>query len=214
VACTHDLLVRLEQRPGHYMTKGSIIARVLPFGEKEEDQWRDRVKESFIVGRQRTQEQDVEFLIHELVEIAVRALSSGINDPHTAVNCIDRLGSALAELAGRAIPSPYLHDSEGNLRLVTRSHTYRGLVDTSIDQIRQYGMGSVAVTIRLIEMIEAVLPFALDETRRQPLLRQAAMIHQGGLRSFPEESDREDIHLRYLALFSDPAPTGGRPQGH
>lgn len=200
IACKHDLLIRFEQRPGHYVIRNSIIAQVLPRGE-EMASWHEGIREAFIIGRQRTQEQDVEFLLHELVEIAVRALSPGINDPHTAINCIDRLGSALAELAGRAMPSPYLHEKAGTLRLISRPHTYQGLADAAIDQIRQYGIGSVAVTIRLLEMIGAVIPFAREETRRQPLLRQAGMIARGGAEAFPEEADRREIHERYLAIF-------------
>jgi uncharacterized membrane protein len=197
-----DLLIKYEHRPGHYVIKNSTIARVLPLRDETTDKWRKSVRDAFIIGKQRTQEQDVEFLIHELVEIAVRALSAGINDPHTAITCIDRIGSSLAELAVRAMPSPYLHDQEGDLRLITRPHTFQGLVDTSIDQIRQYGMGSVAVTIRLLEMIGAVLPFARDENLRRPLLRQAAMIEHGSRHAFAEESDRKDIHDCYLTILS------------
>lgn len=201
LACAYDLIIEFEHRPGHYLIKEALVARVLSPDGKEAGKWREAVADAFIIGRQRTQEQDAEFLIFELVEIAVRALSAGINDPHTAVNCIDRLGSALAELGGRAMPSAYLHDAQGNLRLVTRPHTFEGLVNASIDQIRQYGMGSVAVTIRLLEMIAAVLPFARGKERREALLRQAAMIDQGSRQAFSEGSDRADIHARYLALF-------------
>jgi uncharacterized membrane protein len=214
IACKWNLLVQYEQRPGHYVMSHTTIARVLPLGEADSEAWQERVRKAFIIGRQRTEEQDIEFLINELVEIAVRALSSGINDPHTAINCIDRLGSTLAELAGRAMPSPCLHDQQGHLRLISRPHTYRGLVDASLDQLRQYGLGSVAVTIRLLEMIGAVLPFACDETRRQALLRQAAMIDRGSRQAFAEEADREDIHHRYLAIFEvlkrTEGLTGGR----
>jgi uncharacterized membrane protein len=201
IACKYNLLIQYEHRPGHYVIKGTTVARVFPLHKQESEKWQKSVRESFIIGRQRTQEQDVEFLINELVEIAVRALSTGINDPHTAITCIDRLGSALAELAGRAMPPSCLHDPEGTLRLIVRPHTYAGLVNASLDQLRQYGLGSVAVTIRLLEMIGAVLPFARDETRRQALLRQAAMIERGSRQAFAEESDREDIHGRYLAIF-------------
>lgn len=197
-----NLLIRLEHRPGHYVIKGCVIARVLPFAEDDRGEWETPVGEALLLGRKRTQEQDVEFLLDELVEIAVRALSPGINDPHTAVTCIDRIGSALAELAGRAIPSPFRHDSRGRLRLVTRPHSYPGLVDASLDQIRQYGLGSVAVTIRLLEMIGAVLSFTRDETQREALLRQAAMIKEGGMRAFPEELDRRQITERYNVLFT------------
>jgi uncharacterized membrane protein len=89
-----------------------------------------------------------------------------VNDPHTALTCIDRLGSALAELAGRAMPPSFRYDEEGRLRLISKPLAFRGLVDASFDQVRQHGFSSVAVTIRLLEMIAAVLPFTRDENQR------------------------------------------------
>ncbi len=209
----HDLLIRYEHRPGHYVFRGLTIARVLPPQQGGEDAWRETVCEAFIIGKQRTQEQDIEFLIGELVEIAVRALSTGINDPQTAITCIDRIGSALSDLGGRAMPSPYLRDERGRLRLITRQHTYEGLVNASIDQIRQYGMGSVAVTMRLLEMIGAVVPFARDPSRRDALLRQAAMIECGSRQAFSEKSDRDAVHGRYMAILDVVERTEGISAG-
>jgi uncharacterized membrane protein len=201
IAVRHDLLIRFENRPGHYVIKDSVLARVLPAGKPERGTWEEKVREAFLLGRQRTQEQDVEFLILELAEIAVRALSPGVNDPHTAITCIDRLGSALAELAGRDLPPPCRHDEGGRLRLVTRAHDFEGIVDASLDQIRQYGRSSVAVTIRLLEMIAAVIPFTRDARQRDSLLRQATMIDRGSAEGIAEEFDRAGIRARYLAIF-------------
>jgi uncharacterized membrane protein len=201
-AVKHDLLIRFVHRPGHYVIKDSALAQVLSSGEKgDEERWSEKIREAFFLGRQRTQEQDLEFLIQELVEIAVRALSQGINDPNTAITCIDRLGSALAELAGRAIPSPFRKDQRGRLRLVSYPYTFTGLVEAAFDQIRQFGLGYVSVTIRLLETIAAVLPFTRGEEQRQALIRQAAMIDQGSAQAFPEEYDRRKIHERYLMVF-------------
>jgi uncharacterized membrane protein len=63
----------------------------------------------------RTLVQDVEFAIDQLVEVTVRALSPGVNDPFTAISCIARLGAALCTLAEKVIPSPYRHDEDGRL---------------------------------------------------------------------------------------------------
>ncbi len=202
LAKNHDLLIRLEQRPGDYVIRDSVLARVLPAEEEKAGEWQKAVQEACILGRKRTQEQDIEFLLHELVEIGVRALSPGINDPYTAITCIDRIGSALAAIAGLAMPSPLRCDAEGRLRLVVRPWTYEGLVDSCFNQLRQFGLGYVAVTIRLLETIDAVIPFTRDEAQRAPLLRQAGMIDRGAGAAFPEEFDRKEIHARYLAIFA------------
>ena len=103
-----------------------------------------------------TEPQDVLFAVHQLVEIAVRALSPGINDPFTAAMCIDRLGAALLHRAGRASPSAYRYDEAHGLRVVARPVTLAEMTHAAFDPIRQYGQTSLVVTLRLLETIAAV----------------------------------------------------------
>jgi len=98
LAAEEDLLLRLERRPGHYLVKGRAMVMVWP-GERVTEALVDKINAAFVLGNQRTAAQDVEFSVNQLVEIAVWALSPGINDPFTAVACVDRLGSALCRLA-------------------------------------------------------------------------------------------------------------------
>ena len=100
VANEHDLVIELLHRPGHYVMAGLALARIWP-ADRATDEVKRAVEASFIRGAMRTPAQDVEFVINQLVEIALRALSPGINDPFTAVTCIDRLASGLARLARR-----------------------------------------------------------------------------------------------------------------
>jgi uncharacterized membrane protein len=67
--------------------------------ERVTDALVNQLNDAFVFGNQRTASQDVEFSFLQMVEIAVRALSPGINDPFTAIACVDRLGSALCRLA-------------------------------------------------------------------------------------------------------------------
>ncbi len=127
----------------------------------------------------RTLTQDVEFAIDQLVEIAVRALSPGVNDPFTAINCVDRLGAALVVLAGREIPSAYRYDDDGRLRVVADASTIGGIVNAAFDQIRQAARNDAAVTIRLLETIAAVAAQARGDAWHAALRRQAEMVHRG-----------------------------------
>ncbi|MBK8524571.1 MAG: DUF2254 domain-containing protein [Betaproteobacteria bacterium] len=94
LASQEDLLLRLERRPGHYLVKGQAMVMVWP-GERVTEALVDQLNDAFVFGNQRTATQDVEFSFYQLVEIAVRGAFPGINDPFTAIACVDRLGPAL-----------------------------------------------------------------------------------------------------------------------
>jgi uncharacterized membrane protein len=104
LAMEEDLVVRLERRPGNYVVAGCPLALIWP-GSRVTDRLTEQVRSLFVLGHQRTSDQDIEFGVNQLVEIAVRALSPGLNDPFTAITCVDHLGSVLCRLATRDMPS-------------------------------------------------------------------------------------------------------------
>jgi uncharacterized membrane protein len=99
---------------------------------------------------------DLEFAVAQLVEVAVRALSPGINDPNTAISVIDRLGEALCDIAPLHLPTG-IYERDGSLVLVVRAVDYDGLADTMFHMIRQNARGKPAVLIRLLDVLTAVL---------------------------------------------------------
>ncbi|WP_027714690.1 DUF2254 domain-containing protein [Desulfuromonas sp. TF] len=194
------ILLRLECRPGHFVVRGETLAKAWPAEKGNLTDLSKSVGKAFIFGSRRSPEQDIEFLIKELVEVAVRALSPGINDPFTAISCIDHLGSALREMVERVPLSSYRFDGEDNLRLIAMRPDIAGIVDAAFDQIRQHGRTYASVVIRLLETIAAILPYTHGEEQRQPLLRQAVMIERGS-ESLPEAEDRKTVHARFLRIF-------------
>jgi uncharacterized membrane protein len=193
LARTHDILVRLERRPGHFVADGTLLATVWPASKLDEALgW--RIRKSFVTGPERTPTQDVEFAIDQLVEIAVRALSPGLNDPFTAMTCLDRLGDALVRLAGRRIPSPYRLEGD-KLRIIAEPVTFAGVANAAFNQIRQYGRSSVAVTIRLLETIGQVAEHARRQEDLSVLRRHAEMVLRG-VAGWPEANDRADAEQR------------------
>ena len=201
-----DVIVRLEVRPGDFIIRDLPLMHVYP-PERVSDEICRRLEQSFIIGRSRTPEQDVEYAINQLVEIAVRALSPGINDPFTACTCVDWLGAALCRLAGRKFPSPLRCDEEEGdpqrrrLRVIARASDFGGLCDAAFNQIRQYGAGSVAVTLRLLETIERIATCCRTEEQRAVLLRHARMIEEPGRQPFDEGEDRLDLRHRVAAAI-------------
>jgi uncharacterized membrane protein len=98
-----------------------------------------KIQDDFIIGKVRTPLQDAEFSIHQMVEVAARALSPGVNDPYTAIACIDNLTSVMCYLAGVEFPSPYRYDMQDKLRVIADNHTFSGMLNAAFNQIRQYG---------------------------------------------------------------------------
>ncbi len=154
---------------------------------------------AFVLGNQRTATEDIEFSFLQLVEIAVRALSPGINDPFTAIACIDRLGSALCRLAGRDMPSPFRFDDLGQLRLVATGYTFAGIADTAFNQIRQNARSNPAVAIRMLDAIAQIAGHVRSAQDAACLRRHADMIVRGAREAVPEAGDRLDVEARYLA---------------
>lgn len=196
-----DALVRnglrceLGVRPGDFIILHSPLLQIGP-AERLTPALIGSLQRLFMIGHHRTAEQDLEFSIHQLSEIAVRALSPGINDPYTAMTCIDWLGDALCRIAANDLHVPYRYDEQGELRIVARIITFPGVVASSVDHIRQYGRNSEAVTIRLLEMIGDVALQLKHEAHRAPMRRQVEMIGRQAQSALPEQEDREAVALR------------------
>jgi uncharacterized membrane protein len=150
-----DLCVYLLKRPGDFVNRGAVVARVRPRNVVTPAVHR-RLSEVFILGNERTQQQDVAFVFDQLVEIAIRALSPGINDSFTAMRCIDRLTDALAVVARTAFPSPYRFDSYGRLRVVTNPVNFHVLVTMVLYPIAESAAGHTEVIARLFRSVEEV----------------------------------------------------------
>ena len=171
----HDLVLVVRKRPGDFVGSGAVLLLAWPM-ERVTPAVEERLRGAFLVGRRRTTEQDVEFSIDQLVEVGIRALSPGINDPFTAMRCIDRLGSAVSRLCGRRIPSPVRAGRDGRVRVVLRRATFGGLVDAAFHQLRQYGRPSVSVTLRLLETLEGVAPSVRTAEQARHLQRHADLV--------------------------------------
>jgi uncharacterized membrane protein len=200
VAAENGLILSSQYRVGKFVIEGSPLLLVWP-KEKLNRQLAEKLRNRFILGDQRTYEQDVEFAIDQLVEIAVRALSPAINDPFTAMMCIDRLGAALCQLATREFPSVEFADESGKLRLVGKPTTFASLVDTAFNQIRQQAGSHAAVIIRLLEVLAVIAERTAKEENRLALLRHAEMIRRSSEENLPEGLDRQDVEKRYQGFL-------------
>lgn len=195
-AADADMLVRLDRRPGDHIIAGALLMEVCN-AKTVTQGMEDRLQSAVIVGRTPTSEQDVEYGIGQLVEVAVRALSSGVNDPFTAINCVDALGSELCRISGRGLPPGIYRDRAGMIRVVSRCITLTGLIDAAFTQIRQYAQSTPSVLIRMLDVFTEMSVLLQDDGSREALLHHAAMVHQDGCAHVSQVHDRNSIQERY-----------------
>lgn len=194
VARERDVTVRMERGIGEFVIEGSPLAAAT--GTPLDDGAVQTLHAAYTVGTHRTVHQDAAYGIRQIVDVALKALSPGINDTTTAINCIDFLGAILARLAESSIETPYRSDG-GQVRIVTRGATFPGLLAEAFDQIRQNAEGNVAVIVRLLQVLEILVERTTDADRRQALRVHVGLIRETAARSVPAALDRATVEAAH-----------------
>lgn len=151
----HDLLVALQVRPGRYVLDDTVIARVHPAASCTDDVV-DAIRRAFQVAGHRSPHQDVEFAVQQLTEMAVRAMSTGVNDPYTAINALDDLSAGLSVLAGRQQPSAVRFDDDGAPRVHAPAVDLVEVVGPVIDAMRWNAPGAPPVMHSTLDLVARV----------------------------------------------------------
>jgi uncharacterized membrane protein len=188
--------LRLLVRPGQRVCPGATLALVEPAVDGAEAALRNHLA----IGASQLPRQDLEFAARQLAEVAVRALSPGINDPNTALGVLDRVGSGLCAMAGRHLPSGVVL-REGEPVLVRPVTDYAGLLDTMLHMLRQNAEGQPSVIIRLLETLAIVATAERMPGRLAVLRAHAELAYTAGLGSDVDRSAREAIEDRMRSFL-------------
>jgi len=198
LATQHDLVVRIEARPGRFVAEGDALLAAYPRAHAP-DEVVGRLREALVVGRERTPEQDLEFSIRRIVEIAQRALSPGINDPTTALYCIDRLGEALGRMTERDAPSPLRFDKSRRLRVVTEVSSLDELACPAFAAIARYGNKDADVVAGLLASMDRLTQAARPEVREAIIILREA-IWRESQKEVAFEFDRRAVQVAFANL--------------
>lgn len=207
LAVAADRVLRIAHPPGAFVAAGDPLAFVSP-PPRDED-LAAQFQRRFVLGLGPTPSQDLLYAVSQLVEIAVRALSPAMNDPVTAVACLDRLGAALGRLAARRVPSPYRYDAAGRLRVVAPPVRFPAVAAAAFGPIIHHGRSNPAVLLRVLDAIGAVLAHARRDADRVALRNQARLVAEGAA-ALPLEVDRVAIAARHEAVTRQVAPDSSR----
>lgn len=203
LAQREDVVLRLGIRPGHFVLPGGRHVAVL---SAKAEELQEAIFGSIVIGAERSPAQDIEYAIRQLVEIAVRALSPGINDPFTAIAVIDQLGAALADIMALGTPEAVRRDQAGRVRVLADVAAFDGLIAAAFDQIRQAAQSHPAILIELADILGKLAPSVRTEAQRRAILSHLAMIEGAGRRHIDEPADEQDLAVRIAAARHDLEP--------
>jgi len=199
LANNSKVVVQLLRRPGDFTIKGSPIAAVW----REEDDnldLSDAIQGAFYVGPIRLPVDDVEYAFNELVEIAIRALSPGLNDTFTAITCIQWICAGLSSVAKRRPPSRYRCDDRSTVRLIADAASFEELIRSALDPIRAAGKGNVQIASQLMHGLLSMAQFARSRAHADAVWERAKLLHEETQAAGVADIDRIDIDAYFQEI--------------
>jgi uncharacterized membrane protein len=198
IAKYYHVTIRVLRRVGHFVPAGVPLIMVSK-GNRLPPEGTAELLAAFDLGPTRTLQQDVEFGVLQIVDIALKAISPAVNDPTTAISCIDQLSRILIRFASREPPEELLYDPPGIVRAGIGWIHFERLLDAAYEQIRMYSKTDVAVSLRLLRAIGDIAASTPDPEFRQILVERGVRIVAGCAQKLGEEELRE-LRARQAAL--------------
>ncbi len=206
LAQRNELVWRLAVRPGDFVIARRPLLTAHPAAAVSPE-LDSAARQAFIIGEHRTEEQDAHFVIRQLVEVAIRALSPGINDPFTAMGCVDWLAASLTEVARCGLRAPHRGDLDGRLRVVAVNPGFAGLLDAAFDEIRRHARGYAGMRLHLLAALAQIGAAATVEMRRREVRRHVEMVYSESALQV-SEPDYGVLHARYADALEATRVTG------
>ncbi len=201
----HDLLLRVERGAGDFAVEAAALICVSRPVEKA---LAEELRRAIVIGDFRTVEQDAAFGFRQIVDIAMKALSPGVNDTSTAVTCLDYLVALLTRLANRSLVPHFLVQEEP-LRVTAKIPSFAEFVAMSFDEIRLSAEGNVTIILQMLCALERVRTVTRSTARWKTLIEQAQIIAGLADRSVPAAYDRARINEQIAVLRTSFDVDGG-----
>lgn len=178
LATSYRVKVRIIRRVGQFVPAGIPLMMVYK-GERLSAENRAEFRDALDMGPARTFQQDVEFGVLQIVDIALKAISPAVNDPTTAICCVDQLSRLLIRFASRELPEPLLYDLQGVARVSIRWIDFERMLDSAFEQIRMYSKTDAAVSLRLLRALGDIIASTQDVALRKTLLERGKRVVEG-----------------------------------
>jgi uncharacterized membrane protein len=187
---TYHVQVHAFRRVGQFVPAGApLLLASKP--ERVSEGGAKQFLAAFDIGPTRTLQQDVEFGVLQIVDIALRAISPAVNDPTSAISCIDQLSRILIRFAAREPAEQLLFDPPGVVRVSIPWISFERLLNSAFDQIRLYAKGDVAVSLRLLRALGDVASTTINPDYRKSLAEMTTRVLGGCAERLTEQELRE-----------------------
>lgn len=187
-------IVRMEHGIGAFVVQDTALVS-LALTYPPDQNTIDTLNAAYSIGRHRTVDQDFAFGIREIVDMALKALSPGVNDTSTAVMCVDYLTSILARLAGRQFPPSYRYEGE-TLRVIAIVPSFEDLLADAFDQIRSNAEVNVAILARMLGALDTIGSLTIRPCHLRALDEQLQCIAELVDRCIEASHDRARLEKR------------------
>jgi uncharacterized membrane protein len=194
----YHVKVRVVRRVGHFVPAGAALLMVYK-GDRLSPENRAEFRGVFDLGPARTLQQDVEFGVLQIVDIALKAISPAVNDPSTGVTCVDQLSRILIRFASREPPVSLLYDPPGVVRASVPWIDFDGLLISAFEQIRLYSTADIAVSLRMLRALGDIASSTPDLAYRRSLIEEGRRIVEGCAEELGSE-ELAPMRVRFAAL--------------
>jgi uncharacterized membrane protein len=196
--------IQVLRRVGQFVPAGIPLMMVYK-GERLSSEGISELRGTFDIGPSRTLQQDLEFGVLQIVDIALKAISPAVNDPSTAISCVDQLSRILIRFACRELPESTLYDPPGVIRVSIQWTDFDRMVDAAFEQIRLYSQSDMAVSLRLLRALGDIAVSTPDLQYRRTLAERGRRIVAGCAQKLGELELREmRVRLATLERFATP----------
>jgi uncharacterized membrane protein len=199
LAVKHDLFIRITHKPGKFARPWDALAQAWPARHTDHPIAR-RIRDCFELGNLRTPTQDVEYAINQLVEVALRAMSAAINDPFTAMTCLDHLGVGLRSYIDHHSRPSRVVDAEGRVRLMFEPAHFPELLEAAFNMLRRASRENPDVLVSMLSVLDAICRKPLTPDECAAVLQQVDLIEAESEASTVIEFDKARVRRRCDAL--------------
>lgn len=201
----HATHVELTLVPGQFVTEATSIARVWTVSGAEDPG--GRIRDAMVVADQRDMHQDARFGIRQLVDIGLRAVSPGVNDPTTALTCIGYLRMLTERLTARELPARHRRYPAEGIEIVVPGTSYRAVLEEAFLEIARYALADPVVVSAIVAALSdvAALAHGVSAERERVARSLGQEILTASLERVPMRDDRRRLLTRFAALSGPPA---------
>ncbi len=202
---TPGSLVRLNTYAGRYAIHHAPICFIWP-PPADVDDVADAVRAAIMVGESRTLQQDLAYGVRQLADVALKALSTGVNDPTTAHDAISHLSTVLSNLLRRELPAQRISGEGGRVLLVPYATTVAELIGLGFNEVRIAAAGQPTMLIYLLDALHTIEESLAEWSHSDAvtaLRRQADLIHSMNEGVDQQDLDRERVREAYAQRYPD-----------